>query len=211
MQMKRWNPFAKPELWIFAGPNGAGKSTAINEIRAGNCYPIINPDIYAETLRVENPNIEADKVAYVSSRMALTARKELLKKRKTFGIETTFSSKHPEERLMRQAKKQGYKVTLVFIGLKTVEHSRKRVQERVNQGGHDIPLEAIYRRFPKIVANLPKAIHLSDDAQIFDNTDGQYQKILIRKKGKTVFVNEILPEWLLPECLEEGSEAEIAS
>ncbi|QCE34736.1 zeta toxin family protein [Acetobacteraceae bacterium] len=206
--MKSWNPFAKPELWIFAGPNGAGKSTAIREIQAGNFYPIINPDHYAEALKLENPEITEEKVAYLSSRMALMARKEFLKKRKNFGIETTFSSKHPEERLMRQAHQKGYKITLVFVGLKSVEHSRKRVQERVNNGGHDIPLVAIYRRFPKIIANLPKAIALSDDAQIFDNTDGQYQKILLKKKGKIVFVNEHLPEWLLPECLEAHLELE---
>ena len=48
----------------------------------------------------------------------------------------------------------GWTVDLIYLWLPNIEVSRSRVAERVAHGGHNIPDEAIVRRFPKSVANL---------------------------------------------------------
>jgi hypothetical protein len=42
---------------------------------------------------------------------------------------------------------QGYRVTLYFLSLPTVEIALSRVAERVRQGGHDVPEDVVRRRF----------------------------------------------------------------
>lgn len=48
----------------------------------------------------------------------------------------------------------GWRVELVYLALPTVQLSHDRVAERVAHGGHDIPSEAIDRRFARSLRNL---------------------------------------------------------
>ena len=56
---------------------------------------------------------------------------------------------------MQAAKEAGYEVTLIFIGVETVETSKDRVRTRVEDGGHDIPEDVQERRFEKSFQNAP--------------------------------------------------------
>jgi predicted ABC-type ATPase len=44
---------------------------------------------------------------------------------------------------------QGYRVSLIYIRLSSVEVSLARVRKRVEAGGHDIPASALRRRFDR--------------------------------------------------------------
>jgi predicted ABC-type ATPase len=48
-------------------------------------------------------------------------------------------------------RRQGYQVSLIYLRLDTVADSLARVRKRVEAGGHNIPQEAIMRRFSKSV------------------------------------------------------------
>jgi len=52
----------------------------------------------------------------------------------------------PLSRARNKAKTCGYTLQLVYIGLDTPERGILRVQERVLQGGHDVPDEDVRRR-----------------------------------------------------------------
>jgi predicted ABC-type ATPase len=48
-----------------------------------------------------------------------------------------------------------------------------RVAQRVRQGGHDIPVELIRRRFAAGLANLPRYCALVDVWDVYDNSGPQ--------------------------------------
>ena len=67
--------------------------------------------------------------------------------------ETTLSGRS-YLKLIKQLRKEGWTVELIYLALPDVEMSRQRVAERVAHGGHNIPEAALYRRFPRSLKNL---------------------------------------------------------
>ena len=154
----------QPVLSIFAGPNGAGKSTLTASGLFGDAK-IIDPDAIARELSPENPSAVASR----AGKRALDLRKELLSKKQSFVIETTLSGNSTLS-LIDEAKANGYRVELRYIGLNDVDLAKVRVAGRVSSGGHDVPDEDITRRFGRSLENLPEAISRSDRSDIYDNS-----------------------------------------
>jgi len=64
----------------------------------------------------------------------------------------------------------GYHVKIIFLSLPTVEIAIARVAARVAQGGHDVPEEAIRRRFKSGYANFSSLYRrLADAWALYDN------------------------------------------
>ena len=63
------------------------------------------------------------------------------------------------------------KTTFAMKYLPSIEFSEKRVHERVQQGGHNIPIDAIKRRYSKSISNLFNLyMPLCDYILCFDNS-----------------------------------------
>lgn len=73
---------------------------------------------------------------------------ELVAAETDFVIETTLASLAYAQKIPAW-RDRGYKVTLIYLRLPSIEASLARVRKRVEAGGHDIPEEAIRRRFGK--------------------------------------------------------------
>lgn len=185
----------KPQIWIFAGPNGAGKSTLANQYLKGR-LPLINPDIIAHEL---NPDAGHDlsSVALQAGRIALKSQQDFLKRKVSFALETTLTGQR-ELRLMQNAKEQGYKVNLVYVGIKSEKLSAFRVSTRVKRGGHSIPMSDIERRYPRSIGNLESALSIADRAYILDNS-GSRRRLLLSIMGGTIKFQSIqkVPQWLV--------------
>ena len=67
-------------------------------------------------------------------------------KRESFAFETTLSGRAYARRIPRW-RAEGYVVTLVFLRLLDADMAVARVARRVREGGHDIPVDVIRRRF----------------------------------------------------------------
>lgn len=80
---------------------------------------------------------------------------------------------------MQQARLAGYRVQLVFMILANAELHVQRVRDRVMKGGHDIPADTIRRRYDVAFANLEKAVGLSEEVAIFDNSDQTGPRICV--------------------------------
>ena len=63
-----------------------------------------------------------------------------------FAFETTLSTKSFTQTITR-AKNAGYQITLVFFWLDSVDLAIERVKNRVDEGGHNVPIEVIRRRY----------------------------------------------------------------
>ena len=131
-------------LYIISGPNGAGKTTASYSVlpKILQCREFVNADEIARGLSPFNP----ESVAIEAGRLMLRRINELLRRDESFSIETTLSTRS-YFRLVEQAHRQGYDVTLLFFWLQSPEQAIERVAERVSKGGHNIPRDIIIRRY----------------------------------------------------------------
>jgi predicted ABC-type ATPase len=140
-----------PTCWIIAGPNGAGKTTfALQYLpQVANCRNFINADSIAAGLSPLAP----ETALLTASRLFLREIETRIHSRQSFAFETTLSGRS-YLRLIERLRADGWQVELIYLALADVEMSKMRVAERVAHGGHNIPIEAIERRFPRSLRNL---------------------------------------------------------
>lgn len=139
------------QLYIISGCNGAGKTTASYTVLPEilQCRQFVNADEIARGLSPFNP----ESVAIEAGRLMLKRIKELIAAKVSFSIETTLATRS-YTRLISRAQAAGYKVSLIYFWLNSPELALNRVLQRVNEGGHNIPMDTIYRRYHAGINNL---------------------------------------------------------
>ena len=175
-----------PKLYIIAGCNGAGKTTASFTIlpEVLGCKEFINADEIAKGLSPFQP----ESVAMQAGRIMLARMDELLQKGETFAFETTLATKSYKQKI-EWAQANGYEVTLLFFWLDSPNIAKKRVAQRVAEGGHNIPLETIERRYYNGIANLFTIyIDIVDICYIFDNSEGRKELIAQKERHKDIVI-----------------------
>ena len=175
-----------PKLYIIAGCNGAGKTTASFTILPEilGCKEFINADEIAKGLSPFQP----ESVAVQAGRIMLARMDELLQKGETFAFETTLATKSYKQKI-EWAQANGYEVTLLFFWLDSPNIAKKRVAQRVAEGGHNIPLETIQRRYYNGIANLFTIyIDMVDICYIFDNSEGRKELIAQKERHKDIVI-----------------------
>jgi predicted ABC-type ATPase len=96
---------------------------------------------------------------------------------------------------MKRAQARGYKLNLIYVGVRDSEQSRSRVAERTRSGGHPVPIADIVRRFDRSMQNLPPAMRLSHRVLVLDNS-GERARLLLRiENGRTRHVTRRLSAW----------------
>lgn len=158
---------SQPQCHIVAGPNGAGKTTFALEylMNETECRAFINADMIALGLSPLAPGT----VQVAAGKIFLEQLDKHLKQRESFCFETTLSGTSYLSKI-RQWKQEGWRVFLHYLWIPDVSFSALRVQERVSQGGHDIPREAILRRYGKSLHNLFRYAPLCHEALCYDNS-----------------------------------------
>jgi predicted ABC-type ATPase len=157
-----------PNLYIIAGCNGAGKTTASFTVLPEmlHCDEFINADEIARGLSPFNP----DKAAIEAGRIMLSKIDKLITNQLDFAFETTLSTKSYTNTI-RKARQMGYQVTLIFFWLDSPDLAMERVKIRVIEGGHDIPIPVIMRRYYAGLKNLfDLYIPICDYWMIFNNS-----------------------------------------
>lgn len=170
---------------IFAGPNGSGKTTFSETILSRRKDPIvINTDKIASGLTLVNTEF----AQYEAGRIMLGQMGHALDSGKSFAFETTMSGRIWASHL-KKAKKEGYRIVIYFIFVRSIQLSLKRIRNRVKEGGHNIPGLVVRRRFRRTFRNFVDLYQpLADDWFIIDNSDGG--KIIAQKaNGKEKIVD----------------------
>ena len=178
----------KPNLYIIAGCNGAGKTTASFNVlpQILNCREFVNADEIAKGLSPFCP----ESVAIQAGKLMLERIETLMADGVSFAIETTLATRSYKN-LVLKAQKKGYNVSLLFFWLKSPEVACRRVAHRVAEGGHNIPIETIFRRYWLGLENLFHIfMPIVDYWALYDNnfqpnliadTDGIYVKLLFNQ------------------------------
>lgn len=109
-------------------------------------------------------------------------------------IESNLCGQHIKG-FLRSIHGYGYSIRLRYIGLNTMEESMKRIQNRVEKGGHNIGQADVNRRFNKRFGDLRKILPYCDEAVLFDNENG-FSEVAEYKNGQVIPKGEYRPEWL---------------
>ena len=179
----------RPLLVVLAGPNGAGKSTFFHAHLASAGLRFVNADILARELELESQQ---------AASIADAVRGELIRQRESFITETVFSDPVGAKLgVFTAAQAQGYTVVLIFIGISSPERSDERVAMRVSQGGHDVPPDLIISHFPRVLANLRRALPVLSAVLVYDNDDLRqpYRRIAHVEQGYVIAEADDLPAW----------------
>jgi predicted ABC-type ATPase len=179
---------AKPIFAVVAGPNGAGKSSLVKAYPLG--FQVLNPD---ELARLASGR-SATKLIHAGRAMRGLVNKALAAG-DSFGVETTLAGQHILA-LMERAKSEGFSITLLYVGIDSLDLSKLRIGDRMALGGHGVPEPDVERRFPRSFANLRKALAIADDASLFDNSLEAGHRLIARKRGSTVEVFDDSVDWL---------------
>jgi predicted ABC-type ATPase len=181
------------QAWIYvvAGPNGAGKSTLAQLLLPD--VPVVNPDDIARTINPAAP----ESAAFAAGRQALAQVQDHLDAVRSFGVETTLAGRWIF-RVMKQAKRRGFGVMMLYVGIAPETLAVQRVAERARAGGHDVPVEDIRRRYRTSLEHLPEALATADQAVLYDNsTRAEVGPRVFAELERGVFValESERPEW----------------
>ena len=170
-----------PNLYIIAGCNGAGKTTASFTILPEilKCMEFVNADAIAAGLSPFN----VESVAFEAGRIMLQRIQQLMDEKEDFAFETTLSTRSYVS-LIKKARTNGYKVTLLYFWLASTDFAKQRVAKRVRQGGHNIPDDVVERRYYRGISNLLNLyIPVVDKWIVIDNMNAK-ANIIARGAGK---------------------------
>jgi predicted ABC-type ATPase len=165
-----------PVLVVLAGSNGAGKTTFYELYLERLGLPFVNADRIALILSPSHPA----QVAYQAARIADDVRRDLVKRRLSFCMETVFSDPVGDKvRFLKDAQAAGYTVIGVFITLSDPALSIARVVQRVGRGGHDVPDDKLESRFARTALNIQAALKFVDVGLVIDNSSAEYPYRLV--------------------------------
>jgi len=139
----------------------------------------------------------------MAQREANRLRQMYLEHGVAFGMETVFSDpKGDKISFIVEARRRGYFVVLVAIGLESAEKSLARVALRVLRGGHNVPADRVIDRYPRVLANFKAGARLASLAIVIDNSEdnpneegGAYQPIAVFVDGHVKDVVANPPAW----------------
>jgi len=180
-------------MYIIAGCNGAGKTTASFTILPEilKCHNFVNADEIAKGLSPFDPS----KVSIQAGRLMLKRIEELINDEQDFAIETTLSTRS-YVRLIDRVHAHGYKVTLLFFWLGNVELAKLRVAQRVQNGGHNIPVDVIERRYFLGQKNFMELfLPICDRVWVIDNARDPGVIIAQKLEGEQVIRVKSLEKW----------------
>jgi predicted ABC-type ATPase len=174
-----------PIVVVIAGPNGAGKSTAAPRLLKGSLGVVefLNADLIARGLSPFDP----EGAALAASGVMLERMEELAARGVSFGLESTLATRSLAPRL-RDLLARGYEFHLVFLYLPSAYLAASRVADRVRQGGHNVPVATVRRRYEMGLNNFFELYQpIATTWKVFDNSQQTGMEVIAvgRQAGVT--------------------------
>lgn len=196
-------------LVVIAGHNGAGKTTIYRE-RIGEALSAflaahINPDDVERAIMLdlgEDSLTKSEFEKHAADEAALL-RQQYLDREVSFSFETVFSDpKQDKVEFMAEARRRGYLVLLIAVGLESIEKSKARVAIRHSKGGHNVPEDRIESRYERVLLNFSHGARVATLAIFFDNSEDRvedeldtYWDIAFFENGQLVAKVDSPPAW----------------
>lgn len=148
---------------------------------------------------------EPEDNAYVASAISDFLRQALIKQKISFSFETVMSHQSKVD-LLCNAQNIGYRTYLYYVATEDPEINISRVQNRVRDGGHDVPEDKIRSRYFRSLDLLLSAIRCSNRAYIFDNSTDKAETLLIAEceDGAITLKQDSVPSWFASSVLDKA-------
>ncbi|HEV3414760.1 MAG TPA: zeta toxin family protein [Puia sp.] len=210
------------ELYIITGSNGAGKSTTGPKYLPANIIqqgPVFDGDKLfiekrKELWRTIKSHKECAKLAYefVTETFDHLVEASLVAHR-DFAYEGHFTNEATWD-IPRQFLAAGYRVHLLFLGLRDTELSEVRVKERWQSGGHYVDPQTVADNFYGNLKKLNRHYQMFNTVHIIDTSDAEHIVLTIFDKGQPALSipSKDLPRWFrndLPDITHKIEEEEV--
>ncbi len=197
-----------PELFIITGSNGAGKSSVgpiyLPQSIQKN-YSVFDGDklfmqkqkeLWRQGIRA---NKEARKLAFSFVEESFDQLVEdALNRNDNFVYEGHFTNEGTWD-VLRRFKRNGYSISLIFLGLSSPELSDLRVIDRSKEGGHYVPPLTVRDNFYGNLEKLNLHYAIIDDLQIIDTSETNHILLAHFRDNKIQFAADLpdLPQWFV--------------
>lgn len=165
---------------IVAGPNGAGKSTVADFLISNRSIEnYINADVIAKGMAVVSTRTSD----IVAGRVLLDQIESSLSRKQSLAFESTMSGAS-WRRLLERARELGYESTICYVAVNSVDLALTRIRQRVIEGGHDIPVATVRRRYSRSLRMFFDAYaDLCDNWYFFDNSGKSASLLAVKELG----------------------------
>lgn len=172
---------------IIGGVNGVGKSSLSGVLSAESSDLGIIIDTDKITAEIGGDKIKGGK-------LAIKRIDDCLNKGVNFTQETTLAGVRTIKTIQK-ARELDYYIRLYYVRVSSSDESIKRIKNRVEKGGHNIPTEDVERRYNKRFEDLAKVLPYCNEVRFFDNENGFVEKAEY-KNGLLITKSGIIPQWL---------------
>lgn len=187
MQMEEKFMQKKPEVVVIAGPNGSGKSTYTEYILGPGQFA----DSSFEYINADNIQSSTGCSALDAAIEATILRELAIFEKRNFAFETVLSTRRNLDLLIK-AKSEGYFIRCFYFITVDSSINFQRVENRVAEGGHDVPKDKIESRYNKALGLVPELIKVCDSINIWDNSTDRPYRIFQKKINQVkVFENPV--------------------
>jgi len=190
---------AVPRMFIVAGPPGGGKSSFFG--LSGFADHVFNADDRAAELHGGSYEQIPTSVRAVVNREFEEFIHANIRGGTSFALETTLRSTITFEQA-RLAKENGFRVTMFYVALDSVERHIERVIRRAARGGHSASETTLRRIHASSLGNLPTALIPDrsgiDTVQVYNNSRSETPPRLVLevRLGRAVRIADGFPAWL---------------
>jgi predicted ABC-type ATPase len=191
-----------PNLYIIAGHNGAGKSTFGRKLLPTDAQnlTIFDGDIvYSQKLKEASKTIKVYKYAVQQAdedtiEEFVRLSNEAKETQSDFAYEGHFSNESSWETIT-SFRERGYTINMIFIGLKSLKLSEKRVTDRVQGNGFLVPTYAIHHNYFGNLRFLNQNFEMIDNLSIWDTSSGIPKILLVIANHQKQYLAPSLPNW----------------
>lgn len=193
---------SNPVLLVIGGCNGSGKSSFSKLLATTDFEPF---DYDKEYLKHYHSLLDSDVKDVMAHNMAYLSLEEkvriAIEYRQNFCYETNFNSTPmywPE--IFR---KHQFELRLIYLCLNSLEEAQKRVDIRVENGGHYVPRSEIEKRYFQGFENLNAHFKFFSKIDLFDTSDyGRLPKhilsieneLLTHSSDIPLYLHELIPD-----------------
>ena len=133
--------------------------------------------------------------SYTVAMVADFFKDQYLKRHLSFSFETVFS--HPAKiDILKKAQAAGFRTYMYFVATENPNVNVKRIQQRVKDGGHDVPEEKTIARYYRCLEQVKYALPYLNRAYFFDNSTDQSVFFAEYELGKGFqLYSTLVPEW----------------
>ena len=133
--------------------------------------------------------------SYTVAMVADFFKDQYLKRHLSFSFETVFS--HPAKiNVLKKAQAEGFRTYMYFVATENPNVNVKRIQQRVKDGGHDVPEDKTIARYYRCMEQIKYALPHLNRAYFFDNSTDRSLFFAEYESGRGFqLYSDLVPEW----------------